>query len=257
MAAPSPRGTVTKTTTRVQMIHQAPFASLDTRMRVGETIAEGPRAYGLWSAPEAVRNTRDLLDQVGLEGAYADRLPHQFSGGQRQRIAIARSLAMQPDLLVLYEAVASLDVSIQAQVLNLFMDLGKRLALTAIFISHDLGVVRHVCDRVAIMYLGRLVDATPLLPGAVGLGPGPRHRARCIPTHQGEIPSPLNTPSGDAFHRRCPHAGPRCRAEIPMLGHMGAQQGACHLHHGAQGKTQPDWARPQLAMANFTSRTRI
>ncbi len=241
------RGTVTKTTTRVQMIHQDPFASLDPRMRVGETIAEGPRAHGLWSAAESARNTRDLLEQVGLEGAYADRLPHQFSGGQRQRIAIARALAMQPDLLVLDEAVASLDVSIQAQVLNLFMDLRKRLGLTAIFISHDLGVVRHVCDRVAIMYLGRVVEmgraetlyASPqhpytraLLASVPTLGTG---RAAFQPI-KGEIPSPLDPPSGCAFHPRCPHAGPRCRAEVPMLGQIGAQQAACHLHHGGTGQ---------------------
>ncbi|MBU2962773.1 ATP-binding cassette domain-containing protein [Citreicella sp. C3M06] len=237
------RGSVTKTTTRVQMIHQDPFASLDPRMRVGETIAEGPRQHGLWSASEAAQNTRDLLEQVGLEGAYADRLPHQFSGGQRQRIAIARALAMQPDLLVLDEAVASLDVSIQAQVLNLFMDLRKRLGLTAIFISHDLGVVRHVCDRVAIMYLGRVVEmgsaetlyANPqhpytraLLASVPTLGTG---RAAFHPI-KGEIPSPLNPPSGCAFHPRCPHAGPRCHAEVRMLSDIGTQQSACHLHHG-------------------------
>lgn len=243
------RGTVKKTTTRVQMIHQDPFASLDPRMRVGETISEGPRVHGLWSASEAPARVRDLLEQVGLEGAYADRLPHQFSGGQRQRIAIARALAMQPDLLVLDEAVASLDVSIQAQVLNLFMDLRKRLGLTAIFISHDLGVVRHVCDRVAIMYLGRIVETgsaealytapqhpytRALLASVPTLGTG---RAAFQPI-TGEIPSPLNPPSGCAFHPRCPHAGPRCRAEVPALVPAGPGQAACHLHDGGTGQEQ-------------------
>nr|WP_272210342.1 ATP-binding cassette domain-containing protein [Marinicella sp. W31]MDC2876213.1 ATP-binding cassette domain-containing protein [Marinicella sp. W31] len=149
---------VEKLTTKVQMIHQDPFASLNPRMKVGETIAEGPRIHGIVKANAVRARVRSLLQQVGLEAAYADRLPHQFSGGQRQRIAIARALAMEPELLVLDEAVASLDVSIQAQVLNLFMDLRRELGLTAIFISHDLSVVRHVCDRVAIMYLGRIVE---------------------------------------------------------------------------------------------------
>ncbi|MCR8723079.1 ABC transporter ATP-binding protein [Frigidibacter sp. ROC022] len=239
--------TVFKTTTRVQMIHQDPFASLNPRMRVGETIAEGPRQHGLWTAAEAPRKTRDLIEQVGLEGAYASRLPHQFSGGQRQRIAIARALAMEPDLLVLDEAVASLDVSIQAQVLNLFMDLRKRLDLTAIFISHDLGVVRHVCDRVAIMYLGRVVE----MGTAEALYSAPQHPytqalLASVPTlgtgrgafHPiaGEIPSPLNPPSGCAFHPRCPHAGPRCRTETPALGDTASGQAACHLHHGGTGR---------------------
>ena len=241
------RGTVKKTTTRVQMIHQDPFASLDPRMRVGETISEGPRLHGIWTASEAPARVRAFLEQVGLEGAYADRLPHQFSGGQRQRIAIARALAMEPDLLVLDEAVASLDVSIQAQVLNLFMDLRKRMDLTAIFISHDLSVVRHVCDRVAIMYLGRVVELAPaadlyaapqhpytkaLLASVPTLGTG---RADFQPI-KGEIPSPLSPPSGCAFHPRCPFAGPRCKAEVPRLGKTPTGQVACHLNDGGTGQ---------------------
>lgn len=235
---------VNKLTTRVQMIHQDPFASLNPRMKVGETISEGPRTHGLVPSSEVRERTRELLQQVGLEGAYADRLPHQFSGGQRQRIAIARALAMQPDLLVLDEAVASLDVSIQAQVLNLFLDLRLDLGLTALFISHDLSVVRHVCDRVAIMYLGRVVELAPadelyarpehpytkaLFASVPTLGTG----RRVFEPVKGEIPSPIDPPPGCAFHPRCPFAGPRCRVEIPRLTAAGEGRSvACHLNDG-------------------------
>jgi|LFIK01.1.fsa_nt_gi oligopeptide/dipeptide ABC transporter ATP-binding protein len=238
---------VNKLTTRVQMIHQDPFASLNPRMKVGETIAEGPRTHRLIPASKVREHTRALLQQVGLEGAYADRLPHQFSGGQRQRIAIARALAMQPDLLVLDEAVASLDVSIQAQVLNLFLDLRRDLGLTALFISHDLSVVRHVCDRVAIMYLGRVVELAPaqelysrpdhpytqaLFRSVPTLGTG----RRAFQPIEGEIPSPIDPPSGCAFHPRCPFAGPRCRSEIPRLTESGTRREvACHLNDGGVG----------------------
>ena len=241
-------GAAEKLTTKVQMIHQDPFASLNARMKVGETIGEGPRVHGFGTAREIRDRTAELLEKVGLEAAYADRLPHQFSGGQRQRIAIARALAMEPELLVLDEAVASLDVSIQAQVLNLFTDLRRELNLTALFISHDLSVVRHVCDRVAIMYLGRIVEladagalyADPLHPytGALfdsvpTLGTG---RARFRPI-EGEIPSPLDPPPGCAFHPRCPKAGPRCRIEVPRLSAQpGGRSVACHLHDGGVGR---------------------
>lgn len=239
---------VDKLTTKVQMIHQDPFASLNPRMKVGETIAEGPRVHGLLKSGEARARVRALLEQVGLEGAYADRLPHQFSGGQRQRVAIARALAMEPELLVLDEAVASLDVSIQAQVLNLFMALRRELNLTAVFISHDLSVVRHVCDRVAIMYLGRIVE----LASAETLYAAPQHpytkalfasiptlgtgRAAFQPI-EGEIPSPLNPPRGCAFHPRCPMAGPRCKVELPLLKPEldNGSMVACHLNDGGTG----------------------
>jgi peptide/nickel transport system ATP-binding protein len=237
-------GAAEKLTTRVQMIHQDPFASLNPRMKVGETIGEGPRVHRLGSAREVRERTAALLEKVGLEAAYADRLPHQFSGGQRQRVAIARALAMQPKLLVLDEAVASLDVSIQAQVLNLFTELRRDLNLTALFISHDLSVVRHVSDRVAIMYLGRIVELAPaealyeaplhpytraLFNSVPTLGTG-RARFHAI---EGEIPSPLDPPPGCAFHPRCPSAGPRCRMEAPR--HVTPASGrsvACHLQDG-------------------------
>ena len=237
-------GNIDKLTTQVQMIHQDPFASLNPRMKVGETLAEGPRYHNIIPARDVAARMRSLLEQVGLEGAYADRLPHQFSGGQRQRVAIARALAMEPEVLVLDEAVASLDVSIQAQVLNLFMDLRRDLGLTALFISHDLSVVRHVCDRVAIMYLGRLVELAP----AEALYADPKHPYTAalfasVPTVgtgkrrfeaiKGEIPSPINPPSGCAFHPRCPHAGPRCRVEAPRLTEAGqGRTVACHLNDG-------------------------
>ena len=240
-------GNIRKLTTRVQMIHQDPFASLNPRMKVGETLAEGPRFHGIIPAADVRARIRDLLEQVGLEAGYADRMPHQFSGGQRQRIAIARALAMNPEVLVLDEAVASLDVSIQAQVPNLFMQLRRDLGLTALFISHDLSVVRHVCDRVAIMYLGRLVELAP----AEALYADPRHPYTAalfasVPTVgtgkrrfeaiKGEIPSPINPPSGCAFHPRCPHAGPRCRVEAPRLTDAGRERTvACHLNDGGVG----------------------
>lgn len=239
---------VSKLTTRVQMIHQDPFASLNPRLRVGETVAEGPVVHGIVSSAQAADYVAGLLAKVGLEPGYARRLPHQFSGGQRQRIAIARALAMKPDLLVLDEPVASLDVSIQAQVLNLFMDLRREFGLTALFISHDLGVVRHVCDRVAIMYLGRMVELAPTAElyadpqhpytralfasvPRIGAGRGSFHPIA------GEIPSPLNPPPGCSFHPRCPSAGPRCRVEAPTLKPLAAagRQVACHLNAGGVG----------------------
>jgi oligopeptide/dipeptide ABC transporter ATP-binding protein len=236
-----------KLTTRVQMVHQDPFSSLNPRMRVGDTVGEGPIAHGIVSPADAPAYVSEMLHRAGLDGAFQARFPHQFSGGQRQRIAIARALAMKPELLVLDEPVASLDVSIQAQVLNLFMDLRRDLNLTAIFISHDLGVVRHVSDRVAIMYLGRLVELAPtaVLYAApshpytkalfesvprVGIG------RQVFKPIAGEIPSALHPPTGCHFHPRCPHAGPRCRTEVPILAPVGAgHDAACHLHTGGVG----------------------
>jgi peptide/nickel transport system ATP-binding protein len=239
--AENDRGKPRKTTPRVQMIFQDPFASLDPRMRVADIIAEGPIHHGLLARVDATKFVRDLLEKVGLDGDFAPRFPHQFSGGQRQRIAIARALAMSPELIICDEPVASLDVSIQAQVLNLFMELRGELGLAYLFISHDLGVVRHVSQRVAIMYLGRIVEQAPTTElfaraehpyTAALLAAVPRLDAGAgeFRPIAGEIPSPLAPPPGCHFHPRCPHAEERCRRHVPALRALGAERAAaCHL----------------------------
>ncbi|MEO5701784.1 MAG: oligopeptide/dipeptide ABC transporter ATP-binding protein [Casimicrobiaceae bacterium] len=233
-----------KHTTRIQMVFQDPFASLNPRMRIGETIAEGPIAHGLVHRSDAAADTIRWLKAVGLDADAAQRFPHQFSGGQRQRVAIARALAMRPDALVCDEPVASLDVSIQAQIINLFLQLRRDLHLTMLFISHDLSVVRHVSDRVAIMYLGRIVELgatediflTPRHPYTRALlDSAPRLAADGDPVQDihpisGELPSPINPPSGCAFHLRCAFAQDRCKQELPLLRASGPQREvACHF----------------------------
>ncbi len=233
-----------KRTTRVQMVFQDPFASLNPRMRVGETIAEGPLAHGLITRAQARADVARWLLAVGLDAAAAERFPHQFSGGQRQRVAIARALAMRPDALVCDEPVASLDVSIQAQIINLFLNLRREFKLTMLFISHDLSVVRHVSDRVAIMYLGRIVEtgpteqifAAPRHPYTRALlDSAPRLAADGAPVQdiqpiRGELPSPLHPPPGCAFHQRCVFAQERCQRELPVLRGSGPlREAACHF----------------------------
>ncbi|MBS0321454.1 MAG: ATP-binding cassette domain-containing protein [Proteobacteria bacterium] len=227
---------------KMQMIFQDPYASLNPRMRVVDIVGEAPVAHGLIRAHQQTEYVGLQLNRVGLDPTLMRRFPHQFSGGQRARIGIARALAVKPEFLVCDESVAALDVSIQAQVLNLFMDLKASLGLTYLFISHDLGVVRHVADRVVIMYLGRVVESGP----AVDLFAAPNHpytqallaeagsveaRKRTFVPIRGEIPSPLAPPSGCHFHPRCPHAMPRCRAEAPPLAPIGpGRMSACWLN---------------------------
>jgi len=233
----------------VQMIFQDPYASLNPRMRVGEIIGEAPLAHGLVSASGKKEYVAQLMRQVGLDPAYMQRFPHQFSGGQRQRIGIARALALKPRIIVCDEAVAALDVSIQAQVLNLFSRLRRELDLTYLFISHNLGVVGHISDRVAIMYLGRIVEIAPTdavfnhanhpytqaLLAELPTLDTTRRRYQPI---KGELPSPLAPPPGCAFHPRCPAAMPRCRVERPLLRAVGAGHvSACHLNDVAESTT--------------------
>ncbi len=229
---------------RPQMIFQDPFASLNPRMRVEEIIGEAPVVHGLISKLEIKDYVGEMLQRVGLDPSYRRRYPHQFSGGQRARIGIARALAVKPEFLVCDEAVAALDVSIQAQVLNLFMDLREKLGLTYLFISHDLGVVRHLAQRVVVMYLGRVVEIAP----AAELFAAPNHpytqallaevprlerKRREFAPIKGEIPSPLSPPPGCHFHPRCPHAMERCAREVPALREIApGRTSACHLNDG-------------------------
>ena len=225
----------------VQMIFQDPYASLNPRLRVSEIVGEAPRVHGLIEGgfDDFVD---DQLRRAGLDPSFKRRFPHQFSGGQRQRIGIARALAVRPQTLVCDEAVAALDVSIQAQILNLFVDLREQLGLTYLFISHDLGVVEHLSDRVAIMYLGRIVEQAPV-DAVFGRPNHPYTRAllaevprigdrrRSFTTVRGELPSPMAPPPGCHFHPRCPHAMARCAVDIPALREVApGQLSACHLN---------------------------
>jgi oligopeptide transport system ATP-binding protein len=216
---------------RMQMVFQDPYASLNPRHSVSRMVGEPMRVHGLAGRRAANARVRELLETVGLPADAASRYPHEFSGGQRQRIGVARALAVNPDFIVADEPVSALDVSIQAQIINLLEDLQAELGLTYLFIAHDLAVVRHISDRVAVMYLGKIVEIAdrrqlyenPLHPytnallAAVPI-PDPvleERRARTVLS--GEVPSPLNPPSGCVFHPRCPIAVERCRGEVPPL----------------------------------------
>jgi peptide/nickel transport system ATP-binding protein len=228
---------------RIQMVFQDPYASLNPRRTVAQTLAEPLRVHGLVRGREIESRVGVALAEVGLPPDSAKRFPHEFSGGQRQRIGIARALMLQPHFIVADEPVSALDVSVQAQVLKLLESLRDRHGLSLLFVSHDLGVVRHVCDRVAVMYLGRIVEEapvpdifdTPLHPYTQMLraaSPVPDPKARfALPRVVGEIPSAMDPPRGCAFHPRCPSVMPRCSQELPQLAEVApGRRVACFLH---------------------------
>lgn len=226
---------------KLQVVFQDPFASLNPRLTVGQALAEPIANFEPHTTPTELRaRTEKLLDLVRLPRDTARRFPHEFSGGQRQRICIARALASNPKLIVCDEAVSALDVSVKAQIVNLLQDLQSELGLALLFISHDLGIVEHLTHRVAVMYLGRIVEqgsarrlfATPRHPYTQALlsaTPGNARAGKRI-VLKGDAPSPVNPPQGCHFHTRCPHAFDRCRSEAPVLEHKGdGQWAACHL----------------------------
>jgi oligopeptide transport system ATP-binding protein len=245
----------------MQMIFQDPYASLNPRKRVGEIVGDPILLNGLASGKALRSQVQDLLERVGLNAEHFNRYPHEFSGGQRQRIGIARALALRPKLIIADEPVSALDVSIQAQIINLLEDLQNEFNLTYIFVAHDLGVVRHVSDRIAVMYLGKIAEigeadavyADPVHPYTLSLLsavpiPDPRENSARDPiVLEGELPSPANPPSGCRFHTRCPYATEICSAEEPpLIEHKGGQLAACHhpLH-----REHPDAAATALAQA--------
>jgi oligopeptide transport system ATP-binding protein len=224
----------------LQIVFQDPYSSLNPRMTVEQIIGEALDIHRLApTAEERRKRVRELLEQVGLNSAHADRYPHEFSGGQRQRIGIARALAVSPKLIICDEPVSALDVSVQAQVVNLLQDLQAQLGLTYLFIAHDLAVVEHISQRVLVMYLGRIVESgtaeavirNPRHPYTQALiAAVPKARRDKVTLLKGELPSPLNPPVGCPFHTRCPLAEARCRTEVPAPREVeSGHRVACHL----------------------------
>jgi peptide/nickel transport system ATP-binding protein len=228
---------------RMQIVFQDPYGSLNPRLTVGSMIAEAIKIHRLATGDAVRERVSELLDRVGIPGEHMSRYPHEFSGGQRQRIGIARALAVNPDLVIADEPVSALDVSIQAQIINLLKDLQDALDLTYLFIAHDLGVVEYISDRVAVMYLGRIVELAPaarlyrepkhpytqaLLSAVPNLEPGVKRNRILLP---GDIPSPADVPRGCAFHTRCPHAMSVCRETTPPFREVEAgHRTACWLY---------------------------
>ena len=216
---------------QMQMIFQDPFASLNPRKRVGQIIGDPMRFHGLADGADVKRRVQELLDRVGLQAEHYNRYPHEFSGGQRQRIGIARALALQPRLIIADEPVSALDVSVQAQIINLLEDLQREFGMAYVFVAHDLGVVRHVSDRVAVMYLGKIVEEsdsaslyarprhpyTNALLSAVPIPDPRKNSARQRITLEGDVPSPIDPPPGCRFHTRCASATDICRRDEPLL----------------------------------------
>jgi peptide/nickel transport system ATP-binding protein len=250
----------------MQFIFQDPFSSLNPRMTVGALIGEPLRIHRIGTAAEQRAKVADLLRKVGLRPEHADRYPHEFSGGQRQRIGIARALATGPKIVIGDEPVSALDVSIQAQVINILEDLKAEFGLTLIIIAHDLAVIRHIADRVAVMYLGEIVELAP----AAELFASPKHpyteallsaipipstgARRLRTTLEGDPPNPIAPPPGCKFHTRCPHAQDRCRTERPALRDTAADHGvACHFAEtlSLQGIESTEKPRAAAAEARF------
>lgn len=230
---------------RIQMIFQDPFGALDPRMTIGQIIMEPLKVHGIGDRSTQEAKAREILDIVGLKSAYINRYPHEFSGGQRQRISIARTIMLQPDLIIADEPTSALDVSIQAQILNLLKDLQRDFKLTYIFISHDLAVVEHLCDVIAVMYLGKIVEMAPrdelfdnpkhpytkvLLEAIPKVGEGKRKNRHVV---KGDVPSPIRPPSGCTFHPRCERRFEPCDNKIPFLQKPFPNKGhsvSCWLH---------------------------
>jgi oligopeptide transport system ATP-binding protein len=247
------RGELRALRREMQMIFQDPYASLNPRKRVGQIVADPLRLHGIASGDELRQRVEALLDRVGLSPEHYNRFPHEFSGGQRQRIGVARALALDPKLVIADEPVSALDVSIQAQIINLLEDLQDEFGLTYIFVAHDLGVVRHVSDRIAVMYLGKIVEigpaeevyTNPIHPYTAALlsavpVPDPRmNAAREQIVLEGDVPSPANPPQACRFHTRCPRATDICSEVEPPLVHYGnGHWAACH-HPIGRESAQP------------------